>query len=223
MIFHEGFTTKPNDILLSPSWFKKRAELYKEVSNWENKPFDEIFFDFSAPDIGWIDVTIYVNGKKQHQFPLTAAFDCFYEIKNWLEDIVNDFKLSSDLYLELEGRTAILHYEHIRLAEVGGTFTYEDRDKDELESFDANNGEPDTGLFYIYDSGFKSIPVVCYCKTKQFLFAFYNSIIYYSSRSKYAGLIGKEWFYMDHDADGNPTEDNWTLYKYKVTPNRMEL
>ena len=64
MAFHEGFIIKPMDILYSPNWFAKRAEVYKEVSAWVNKPFDEVFFDFSAPDCGWIDVSVYVNGVK---------------------------------------------------------------------------------------------------------------------------------------------------------------
>ena len=43
MAFHEGFILKPMDILYSPNWFAKRAEVYKEVSAWINKPFDEVF------------------------------------------------------------------------------------------------------------------------------------------------------------------------------------
>ena len=100
MAFHEGFILEPMDRLHTPNWFAMRAELYKEVSAWLDKPFDVVYFDFSAPYCGWIDVTIYVNGKKKHQFPLTAAFDSISRIKNWLEDIVNDTKLSTDLFLE---------------------------------------------------------------------------------------------------------------------------
>lgn len=220
MIFHEGFISNRMDVLESPKWFAKRAELYKEVATWVNKPLDTVYFDFSAPDCGWIDVSVYVNGEKRHQFPLTAAFDSFPDIKNWLEDIVIDTKLSSDLYLELEGRTAILHYEHVKLAEVGTgrKFANEDRDKDEWESFDANNGAPDTCLFYLYDSSYEDIPVVCYCKTKDFIFALYNGLLNYSSRSVHANKIGAEWYYMDRDDDGNPTEDNWTFYNSLKSP-----
>ena len=219
MAFHEGFILEPRDRLHTPNWFAMRAELYKEVSAWLDKPFDVVYFDFSAPYCGWIDVTIYVNGKKKHQFPLTAAFDSISRIKNWLEDIVNDTKLSTDLFLEFEGRGAVLHYEHIRLAEVGYRRKYvsEDRDKDEWESFDANN-KPDTGLFYLYDSSCKGIPVVCYCKTKQFIFALYNGLMHYSSKGEYARLIGSEWFYMDHDKDGTPTKDRWTFYNLIKSP-----
>lgn len=218
MVFHEGFTK--NYYVDTPNWFSKRAEIYKEVSTWVDRPFDKVYFDFSAPYCGWIDVSVYVNGKKRHMFPLTAAFSCLHEIKTWLEDIIIDTKLSSDVYLNLEGRTAILHYEHIRLAEVGCRmkFVNEDSDKDEWESYDANNGGLDTGLFYLYDSACKDIPVVCYCRTKQFIFSLYNSLLYYSSRGKYAHLIGREWFYEDHDDDGNPTENRWTFYKRLKSP-----
>ncbi|MDO4510645.1 MAG: hypothetical protein Q4B68_02365 [Bacteroidales bacterium] len=212
MVFHDGFFIKRGDILVSPGWFEQRAELYKKVAMWQHteKSFDEIFFHFTAPDCGWMDVAVYVNGKRKHVFSLTAAFDSLDEIRVWLEDIVNDTKLSSDLYLDLEGRTVILHYEHIRLAEVGVSrkFVNQNRDEDEWESFDANNGAPDTGLFYLYDSDSDDIPVVCYCLTKQFLFSMYNNLMYYSSKGEYARLIGKEWYYLDHDKE----YDNWTFY-----------
>lgn len=214
MVFHSGFANKQSDILFSPNWFMARAALYQKTAQWNDKPFDEVFFDFSAPNCGWIDVSVYVNGKKEHEFPLTEAFDGFAEIKTWLEDIVNDTKLSAELYLELEGRTAILHYEHIRLANVGigRKFVHEDRDKDEWESFDANNGEPDTGLFYIYDSDEDDIPIACYCKTKQFIASLYNTLLYYASKGEHADLIGKEWYYMDYDNNGNAINDRWTFY-----------
>ena len=114
----------------------------------------------------------------------------------------------------------ILHYEHIRLAQVGTgrKFVHDEYNQDEWESYDANDGAPDTGLFYLYDSATSEIPVVCYCKTKQFLFALYNVLMYYSSKTRNASLIGKEWYYMDHDDDGNPLEDNWTFYNSLKSP-----
>jgi len=178
-----------------------------------------MYFDFSAPDCGWMDVTIHVNGKKIHEFPLTAAFDPFSNLKAWMEDIVNDFKLSSELYLELEGRTAILHYEHLLLAQIGsGRKFVREYDLDEWEEYDANEGAPDVGLFYLYDSAVKGIPVVGCCKTKDFLAALYNGLMWYASRSKNAPLIGKEWYYMDHDDDGNPYFNNWDFYNTVKSP-----
>lgn len=220
MIFHSGFRERALDFYDTPSWFESRSQVYKEVASWNNKNIDQVYFDFSAPDCGWMYVSIYVNGKKIHEFPLTAAFDPFHELKTWMEDIVNDFKLSSDLYLELEGRTAILHYEHIKLAQVGSErkFVHEEYNIDEWEDYDANYGAPDICLFYLYDSGVNGIPVVCCCRTKDFLLALYNGLLYYASRTKNAPLIGKEWYYMDHDDDGNPIESNWTFYNRLKSP-----
>ena len=68
------------------------------------------------------------------------------------------------------------------------------------------------GLFFVFDSSTELVPVVCYCETKQLLFSLYNGLIYYTSRSGSAELIGKEWYYLDKDNEGNPIENNWTFY-----------
>lgn len=214
MIFHQNFCHRHMDICHTPKWFELRVNVYKEVSTWINRTFDQVYFDFSKPDCGWIDVSIYINSKKACSFPLSAAFDPFFELKMWMEDIVNDHKLSSELYLEAEGRTIIFHYEHIRLGQFGveRKFISQDSEQDEWEYFDANNITPDTGLFYIYYSGLEEIPVVCYCKTKDLISALYNGLMFYASRTQNAPLIGKEWYYTFHDDNGDPIYDNWEFY-----------
>ena len=209
MTFHPDFRDNFG-ICNAPNWFGARARVYNDVSKWKGKAIDEVLFDFSAPDCGWIDVSVYVNGNKAHQFPLTAAFDPFDGIKNWMEDIVNDFKLSADLYLELEGRTAILHYEHIRLAQVSISYSG--------EKSDANDGGSDIGLFYLYDSAKDDISVVCCCRTKDFLSALYNGLMWYASRSKNASLIEDEWYYMHYDEDDTPHANNWSFYNTLKSP-----
>ena len=219
MVFHPNFCQRRLDCCDTPDWFEQRSKLYEEVAKWDNGNIKEVYFDFSSPDCGWIDVSIYFDGKKIHTFPISEAFDPFCEIKEWMEDVVNDFKLGSDLYIFVEGRTIILHYEHIRLAQVGcgRKFVNEDRDKDEWESYDANS-HYDIGLFYVYDSVEDEIPVACLCKTKDFLFSLYNGLLYYSSKSKHSILIGKEWYYSDHDDDGTPLLSNWDLYNTLKSP-----
>jgi hypothetical protein len=214
MVFHQNFYKKEYyENVSAPQWFEQRSKLYAEVAKWDSSHIKEIYFDFSEPDCGWMDITIYLDGKRIHTFPISQCFDPFFEMKVWMEDIVNDFKLGSDLYIEVDGRTIIMHYEHICLASLGcGVVNgyFEDKEP-EWEEYDTNSC-PDIGLFYLYDSGTKSIPVVCICKTKQFLFSLYNGLLAYAARSKSVPLIGKEWYYADHDDDGNPTENNWTLY-----------
>ena len=219
MAFHSGFQKDIFDFDVAPGWFEARAELYREVAKWVERKPDDIFFDFSAPDAGWMDIGVYSNGKLLHTFPLSAAFNPFFGMREWMESIVNDNKLSEAISIEAEGRTIILHYEHIRLAERGASrmFVNEDRELDKWQQFDATT-HPDIGLFYLYDSDCEDIPVVCLCKTKQFLSALYEGLIYYASLSNHAHLIGKEWYYMDRDDDCNPTENNLTLYNIVKSP-----
>ena len=216
MIFHQNFCTRHMDICATPEWFTLRSNLYKEISEWKDRPFDQVYFDFTEPADGWIDVSVFVNGAETHTFPLSAACDPFGNLKIWMEDIVNDYKISSEMYIEAEGRTIILHYEHIKLAQV--CFINEEPGKDEWESYDANNSGSDTGLFYIYDSAARTLPVVCYCRTKDILLYLYNGLMYYASRTKSAILIGKEWYYAAHDDDGNPIYDNWDFYNTLKSP-----
>ena len=196
-----------------PGWFKARAELYNSITEWGEKEYEEVFFGFSKPKAGWIDMSIYSNGNKLHTIPLSAAFDPFNGLKTWMEDIANDLRLSTDLNIDAEGRNIVFHYERISRAEVGARrmFVHEDRDKDQWESFDALT-DPDSGLFYVYDSATESIPVVCYCQTKQFLYALYMGILEYASRSESISLIKDGWYYLDH------TQDNWTLYNTIKSP-----
>lgn len=219
MIFHPSFCKRKIDICDTPDWFEQRAKLYAEVAKWGYRKPDEIYFGFSDPDSGWIDITIYINGKKVHTFPISQAFDPFFQLKVWMEDIVNDTKLSTDINIEVEGRTIIFHYEHIRHAEFGSgrKFITDDYELDEWEDYDANT-HPDTGLFYLYDSGMYEMPVICYCNTKQLLFVLYNGLLHYSARSKAVPKFGNDWYYMDHDDEGNPEFDNWEFYNTLKSP-----
>lgn len=219
MSFHSGFQKNLFDFDLAPGWFEARAKLYGDVAKWVEREPDEVYFDFSTPNAGWMDVGVYSNGKLLHTFTISAACDPFSNIREWMESIVNDNKLAEDLYIEVEGRTIIMHYEHIRLAEKGVSriFVNEDRELDRWQPFDVMS-YPDIGLFYLYDSGCKGIPVVCLCKTKHFLATLYEGLLNYSSLSKHSHLIGKEWYYMDRDDDGEPTMNNFDFYNTIKSP-----
>ncbi len=196
-----------------PGWYKARAELYGGVAKWDEKEVEEVFFNFSKPNAGWIDMSIYSNGKKLHSFPMSAALDPFNEMRTWMEDIANDFKLSADLNIDAEGRNIVLHYERLSLAEVvvRRKHVHEDRDQDQWESLNAVT-EPEYGLFFVYDTATESVPVLCYCKTKQFLHALYVGLLEYASRSEAKSSIRHGWYYLDH------SHDNWTLYNTIKSP-----
>lgn len=214
MLFHKFLDQNSTEWYCSASsWFEARSKLYADVALWDKQKPDTVYFEFSEPNAGWIDVSIYSNGIKLLTFPASTVLDPFCDLKKWLEDIVEDTKLSSEMYIDCEGRIIILHYEHICLAEVGvrRMFINEDRDKDKWEHFDANS-HPGTGLFYVFDSSSDSIPVACYCITKQLLLAVYGALLYYASRTDSARLLGPQWYYDYKDDEGKLTMDNWSFY-----------
>ena len=215
-MFNLKFNTMPDtDAILN--WHEARSKVYKTFAEQSDIQTSEVYFELSAPDAGWAEVSVYCDGNKLHTFPISAAIDPFDDIKVWMEDIVNDFKLSNDICIDAEGRTIILHYEHLRLAECGAErkFVNQDRDQDEWQEYDAKSC-PDLGLFYIYDSDSMEIPVACCCETKQFLFALYHAMLEFARTGTHD--IGKEWYYMDRDDNGDPTESRLTLYNRIKSP-----
>lgn len=178
-------------------WLEQKSRVCQEIAQWKKDKTDEVYFRFSDPSCGWMDITVFVNGEKRHTFSASAGFDPFPRLKKWMENIVEHSFLSTDLEIDLEGNSVVFHYEHLH---PNPDMTAE------------------TGLFYVFDSSTEAIPVACYCETKQLLFWLYNGLIYYASRSGSAKLIGKEWYYLDKDDEGNPTESNWTFYNVIKSP-----
>lgn len=193
----------------SPTFFELRSKLYQEVASWEDKPFDEIFFEFSDPSFGWIDISIYVNGKKMHTFSISQVFPPFDDIKKWLEDIVDSQKPYTGLFFDTETQDIVFHYERLQVAESGcrRKFVDQDPDKDEWEKFNT----PDYGLFYIYDSSLDELPVVCHCESKKLISALYNGIMFYVSREVGESFFKEAWYY-------NEGGTIWTLYNSIKSP-----
>ena len=201
MIFNDSITKEAR---LSPSlaqWHIARSKLYAQVATWEDYLPREIYFDFSNPNCGWMDISIYADGNHCHTFPVSAAFDPFTDIKKWMEAIVDDTILAENMSIEADERTIVLHYEHVRLAEKGTKrmFTNGHRAHDEWQQCDAMS-YPDIGLFYLYDSAVEDIAAVCLCNTKQFLSALYHAMLEFARNGKHD--IGKERSYMSSDDRG---------------------
>lgn len=200
------------------NWHKLRGQLYSELATWGERPFDQVAFGFSKPKAGWIDCTVYVNEIEKCSFPLSCVFDPFQDFKHWMEDIVKDDKMLSEFVIDAEGRSILFHYEHLELAQVGyrqKDYNLDRKDAD-WECFDANS-EADKGLFFIYDTDDDlKMPVVCYCRTKDFLQSLYNSLMYYASRSISAKRIADEWYIDNYDAEEK--HDQWYLYNQIKSP-----
>lgn len=218
MVYHNNFEDIYNSCD-TPNWFELRSRLYADVSKWEPRTPDEVFFHFKAPNAGWMDIEVFINGEKKHECYFNAAFDPFYDLKVWMEDIVNDFKMCSTLPIEVEGRTLIFHYENIKLCDVSimRKFVHEDREKDEWESTNANS-HPTIGLFCLYDSNCDTLPVVCMCSAKQLVSCLYNSLLEYAT-GRYSNNISKEWYYNYYDyKEGKYLNDKWDFYNTIKSP-----
>lgn len=211
MALHENFQEE-FIVYYTPKWFKLRSELYAEACEWKPRKPDEIFFHFKNTDAAWMDFDVYVNGEKKHECYFSAVFNPFHNLKVWMEDIVNDFKMSSTLPINIEGRTLIFHYENIKLCEISDRRRWisNERDKDEWELTDANT-HPTIGLFYIYDSACKTLPVVCMCQAKQLVSCLYNALLRYAI-GPHSEKIAQEWYDDDDDYD------NWYFYNTIKSP-----
>lgn len=205
MVFHNNFTDRYS-FLTTPDWFELRSKLYADVSKWSPRKTDELFFNFHMPNVGWMDFDVYVNGEKKHSVYFSNVFDPFCDLRAWMEDIVNDFKLCSTLPIDIEGRTLIFHYENIKLCDVSfrRKFINDDREMDEWEKTDANT-HPTVGLFCIYDSACDTLPVVCLCSAKQLLLSIYAALLAYSSTGNF---LAKEW----------AVSDKWEFYNTIKSP-----
>lgn len=222
MLFHNNFEDRYS-WCDTPNWFELKSKLYADICTWEPRKLDEVFFHFKAPNAGWMDFDVYVNGEKKHSTYFSAAFDPFRELRVWMEDVVNDFKLCSSMAIEIEGRTLIFHYENIKLCDVSvrRKFINEDREKDEWEFTDADT-HPTIGVFCLYDSACDALPIICMCSAKQLVQSLYGSLLEYAT-GEYKNKIPRDWYYMDLDYDDDDNEwkplcDNWDFYNIIKSP-----
>lgn len=211
MVFHNNFEDRYT-FCDTPNWFELKSKLYADMSKWEPRTPDEVFFHFKAPNAGWMDFEVFINGKKKHECYFSAAFDPFYDLKVWMEDIVNDCKMCSTLPIEIEGRTLIFHYENIKLCDVSvrRRFVHEDREKDKWELTNANS-HPTIGLFCLYDSNCDTLPVVCLCSAKQLVSCLYNALLEYAT-GRHSDKISKQWYYTKY------MSDKWNFYNTIKSP-----
>ena len=64
-MFSLKFNALPNtDAILY--WHEARSKVYKTFAEYYNIQTSEVYFEFSAPDVGWADVFVYCDGHKKH-------------------------------------------------------------------------------------------------------------------------------------------------------------
>ena len=197
-------------------WFAERSRVYKELSERDNlfEKLDSTFFYFTSPEAGWIDMEMYLNGKKRLTCDCSEVFDPFIEMRMWLEDIVRSINMENTMRIDCEGREVYLHYEKLRDAEDG----VEGRGKSAV-FYDVNT-RPEIGLFYVYDSDSDTIPFYAICETKDFVNSVYLALLslcgncYNTHHSDFAS----HWYYSENNLRTFHKLNNMTFYNDIKSP-----
>lgn len=190
-------------------WFAERSRVYKELSERENlfKKLDSTFFYFSSPDAGWIDMEMYLNGKKRFACPCSCVYDPFPDMKRWLEDIVRSCNMETTMHIDCEGEEMYLHYEKLR-DEVFCISTKDSWRHSKTEKYS------EIGLFYVYDSSSDSIPLYALCETKDFINSIYLALLALCGNcyNTHFSDFANEWYYDENNLSHGRKYDNMTFY-----------
>lgn len=173
----------------SKVWFEHRSQIYAELAKKGalNRPLDSVTFNFAEPEVGWIDVSVFVNGEKKAFIPLSDVYDPFDDIKEWLESIVKKINHTNTILIDCESEHVFLAYEHISI--YSEEFPNDDKKHRSM------------GLFYIYNSYDDKILFSALCNTTEFISSFYRSL-------REMVLQCKEYHFNDHWYCAPYYEDN---------------
>lgn len=196
-------------------WFTERSRVYKEISERDNlfKKLDSTFFYFNSPEAGWIDMEMFVNGKKRFVCPCSTVYDPFQDMIRWLEDIVRSDNMETTMRIDTEGEEVFLHYEKLRDDDFWITIKNNWRSCSE-QSFS------EIGLFFVYGSFSDNIPLYAVCETKDFVNSIYLALLavcgdcYSACHSDFA----KEWYYGENMGRTGRKFDNMTFYNDIKSP-----
>ena len=178
--------------MISPFYSKKyyteRARFLLDISEEKNSCVSEIAVKLAAPEYGWIDLELYVDGIKAIDIRMSDVFDPTVDIRNWLTDIISCRQTMTQTSIDQEGFEAILTFEEFgvdmnyRYAPGGikPTAGLEMISKDYKET-EAFNNRTQLGLFTVYDSGVDSMPIRAIVSTRQLVAAFYLSFLTYAA------------------------------------------
>ena len=190
-------------------WFAERSRVYKELSKRDNlfEKLDSTYFYFTSPDAGWIDMEMYLNGKKRLTCACSCVYNPFLDMKRWLEEIVRSRNMETTMRIDCEGEEMYLHYEKLRDAETIIST------KDQWRHSKTENYS-EIGLFYVYDSRSDSIPLYTLCETKDFVNSIYLALLALCGNcyNTHFSDFANEW-YLDDDKF-----DNMTFYNKIKSP-----
>jgi len=110
-------------------WMRERGAVYEQYAKGLPATCDEIGISMNLDHFGWLDTTLYKNGKKVIEMPLSEIAYPLISIVNWLERIIdlpgtND-RFEESLHLDCEGNHVMMHYELVHAPEFGAVEDYQ--------------------------------------------------------------------------------------------------
>lgn len=196
---------KPKNETIKSNLLKERSRIFAKYGERLPQIADRVSFEFDKPNSGWIELMIQVNYEEANTLSLSSAYEPFQDMKEWLEDIVNNIrgfsKKPSMLEIDCESYDAVLYYEPV----------FEQKDKD-------------TGIFYVYDTADNKIWADAYCDTSVFIKSIYEAIINYAIEMALTPDFVEEWVWDAYNSEMGPyNEDSPELKDFFLTKVRSEI
>lgn len=196
---------KPKNETIKSNLLKERSRIFAKYGERLPQIADRVSFEFDKPNSGWIELMIQVNYEEANTLSLSSAYEPFQDMKEWLEDIVNNIrgfsKKPSMLEIDCESYDAVLYFEPV----------FEQKDKD-------------TGIFYVYDTADNKIWADAYCDTSVFIKSIYEAIINYAIEMALTPDFVEEWVWDAYNSEMGPyNEDSPELKDFFLTKVRSEI
>lgn len=196
---------KPKNETIKSNLLKERSRIFAKYGEGLPQIADRVSFEFDKPNSGWIELMIQVNYEEANTLSLSSVYEPFQDMKEWLEDIVNNIrgfsKKPSMLEIDCESYDAVLYYEPL----------FEQKDKD-------------TGIFYVYDTADNKIWADAYCDTSVFIKSVYEAIINYAIEMALTPDFVEEWVWDAYNSEMGPyNEDSPELKDFFLTKVRSEI
>ena len=196
-------------------WFTERSRVYKEISERDDllKKLDSPFFYFTPPEAGWIDMEMYLNGKKRLTCSCSCVYDPFPEMIRWLEAIVRSNNMETTMRIDTEGEEIYLHYEKLRNWEFCVST------KNNWRSC-SKHLYSELGLFFVYNSASDSIPFYALCETKDFVNSIYLALLTLCGNcynSHFSDFV-EEWYLDENILKSGHKIDNMSFYNTIKSP-----
>jgi len=186
---------------------RERVAVYETYSKRFPTRNDEIGMSMKVDCYGWLDTTLYKNGKKVIEMPLSEIAYPLISIVEWLERIIDlpgkDDKFEESLHLDCEGCHVMMHYELVHAPEFGAIEGYR-------------------GLLIVYgtwvgDPKLKENTLAAIVSLPDFVSAMYNGILNFFAplpNRKYT----EEYIINEWPAVGGEADDVMQLYNEIKSP-----